>query len=526
MKVEMLGHANVLISSPHGAVLFDPLFYGVHHEGVYDIYPPRSFDLQALGHFDAVVVSHAHADHFDPASLALLPRGVPLIVPSDTEMIACLRGLGFQHLIRAQDFEPIRLGSMELIPTPAAAGALEHGFVLRDEEATVWNMVDTFPSPAAIEQVLERFGPIAALLAPWQPLHDTAVSTGAVPVFPHGMYSAILTTIARINARVVIPGACGFWAVNAAAWTNKLLFPLTRERFIRDLERLDSILAKRVQPLEPGDAVTVTPRGVALDRGLAACVSLEQPYDWRDRAFDPLSLLGPPLREHRGPAASVLECGEAIADFFKKAMPEFVADYERAFVWHRLWEPVYQVEVVFDEGQRRYYTMSFEGGALEVSEGLDPLRTAFVAVTAGLLVGLIAGSLSWDYAMMSGEMRRFSFNYGVDERGLRVPHSVGLHDPLTMMLGAASERENFMANLIEALDENYRQTLREDGREPEQALVQARDAPAIKAVPTFDPTRIAESVMQQVNMAFHKQQQLEVAQPTEESNQDEKHDAS
>lgn len=498
MRIEMHGHANLLVEGRAGAVLFDPLFYGEHHEGVYDVYPARTFDTNKLGHFQAVIISHAHADHFDLSSVALLPRGIPVLTPVDSEIVSCLRGLGFQQIASLHNFEPVEVGALEIIPTPAAAGAVEHGFVLRDGESTVWNLVDTFPSNATIDQVLERYGPIDLLVAPWQPLHDHAVSTGVGPQFPHGMYSRILTMIARINPRVLVPGACGFWAVGAASWTNGLIFPLTRERFIHDLANLDPTLPERIQLLEPGDSLTVSPRGMSRERDLVACVNREGEYKWQDRAFRPLEMVGRPIVEHRGEGVSIDECGEAISALFEEALPEFLEEQADSFVWHRRWQPVIEYEVHFHGEIRRHWTVHFDGEGVRVEAGQSPLRTAMVGITAGVLIGLIAGTCSWDFAEMSGELRRFEFNYAVDSRGLHVPHSVDLTDPLTMMLGSPSGRELFRTTVVEALDESYREALLAAGLDPAEVLASSIEASRATKIAPVDPTAIAESILKNI----------------------------
>ena len=111
-------------------------------------------------------VSHAHADHFDLPSVNLLPRRVPVLLPDDGEMIACVRGLGFTQVAILRDFEAIELGELTIVPTPAAPGAIEHGFILVHDGVTAWNMIDTFPSEAAIDMVLDQYGPIDLLISP------------------------------------------------------------------------------------------------------------------------------------------------------------------------------------------------------------------------------------------------------------------------------------------------------------------------------------------------------------------------
>lgn len=494
MKLEMLGHANLLVRTQAGSLLFDPLFYGVHHEGVYDVYPERELSLASLPHFDAVVLSHAHADHFDLPSVNLLPRSVPILIPDDGEMRACVEGLGFRDIITLHDFETLTIGELKLTPTPASVGAREHGFVLEHEGVRVWNMIDSFPSEAAVAAVLERHGPIDLLLSPWQPLHDSAVSLGAIPMFPHAMYSRILTTIAQVRPRLLVPGACGFRAVGPAAWTNRLLFPLTRERFVHDLALLDPELAANVQVLEPGDGLTITRDGVAFDSALLGYVRAKHEYDWRERAFRPLDLLGPALVEHRE-AASLAECGDALRSLFEQELPAFVEAHPSLFRWHRQWRPIRQYEVVFAGGERLTWSAGFSADGLTVTPGDSPLRTCFSSMTAGLLIGLIGGALSWDFAEMSGELRRIDFTYDVDARGLRLPHTIGLEDPLAVMLSGAVEREQYRAGLVEALAGAYQQAI-------DAGVV--TEAPIAEMVSTsnslIDPTAIATQVMKSLGV--------------------------
>ena len=505
MKIEMLGHANLLVRTSAGSVLFDPPLLPTHHEGVYDVYPPRQLELERLPEFDAVVLSHAHADHFDLPSISLIPRHVPLLLPSDPEMLACLRGLGFRELIELESFEAVRIGELELIPTPPAAGALEHGLLLRSGELTVWNMVDTFPSTATIDAVLQAYGPVDLLFAPWQPLHDTGVSHGVAPHFPHRIYRRILATIAHINPRYLVPGACGFWAVGPAAWTNASLFPLTRERFLDDLGGLGLGLEQRTFPLDPGDALSLSAQGIAREHGLLDYIECSASYDWHARAFRPLELLGPPVREHRGAAACVEECGAALESLLLEALPAFIREHDQAFAQHRAWRVHRQYELVFDGGERRAYSLRFSAEGVEAEAGDTPLHSSQTVVSAGLLVALIASASSWEYAEMSGELRRFDFTYVVDERGLHVPPRP-LSDPLAVLLGSPSEREQYRATMVEALDEHYREAIAQMGLSPEEAF--GPREPALEpASPYIDATAIASSIIEKMGITPGDMQQ-------------------
>lgn len=88
VTVSCLGHASVLISMFGTTLLTDPVLLdrvGVAVPGA-TVGPRRltrpALDVAALPQLDAVCVSHAHADHFDRATLALLPKkSAELIVP-------------------------------------------------------------------------------------------------------------------------------------------------------------------------------------------------------------------------------------------------------------------------------------------------------------------------------------------------------------------------------------------------------------------------------------------------------------
>jgi L-ascorbate metabolism protein UlaG (beta-lactamase superfamily) len=82
LDIRFIGHATVLLESPRGRVLTDPFLRDrlgplSRHGPV-----PDPTDLRQL---DVVLISHAHPDHFDPASLGAIPGRPTVIVP---------RGLG------------------------------------------------------------------------------------------------------------------------------------------------------------------------------------------------------------------------------------------------------------------------------------------------------------------------------------------------------------------------------------------------------------------------------------------------
>jgi hypothetical protein len=67
---------------------------------------------------------------------------------------------------------------------------------------------------------------------------------------------------------LVAPGAAGFRFCGPHAWLNAFLFPISRERFVADLRRLDSTQTAAI--MNPGDTFTIVGDDVTQLRGASA----------------------------------------------------------------------------------------------------------------------------------------------------------------------------------------------------------------------------------------------------------------
>jgi L-ascorbate metabolism protein UlaG (beta-lactamase superfamily) len=448
MKIDHLGHASWLCHGKEGRVLFDPLLLGVHHEGLYDVYPPRTLDPERLPSITGVVVSHAHQDHFDPASIAALPREMPIYTVHDDLILGCLEGLGFTAVTSLAPLQPFRVGSMTLVPTPGADGANEFGFLIIDEDAVVWNLVDTVPHTSTIVETRARARRIDLALTPWQPLQDMQFATGKPIQFPFEMYDTMLQKSLHLGARAIAAGACGFSAIGPAAWSNHIVFPVTRQRWMLDLAEAHPPWAGRLFAVDPGDQLTLDAGEVTAQRSaLDYCRS--EAYQWETLAFRPFEL-GFAQAETRGPAFSMAECQELVRSFFEETVCQHVAEHRDSFEWHFRWRVRQQVEVVFHDG-RGHWLLDFSGDQLRITRERSPLALACSAMTAGVLVGLVAGHVSWDYAKMSGEYRHYQHHYLVDQTGLKRPNPGRLFDVLQGLLAGGRARELALTAEVERL---------------------------------------------------------------------------
>ena len=447
MNIDFLGHATLLVRGREGTVLFDPLLFGIHHEGLYDVFPPRTLDLKGLPQIDLVVVTHRHLDHFDLESLTALPRAIPIAVTDDPLLVRCISALGFKRVKRIANFESIGLGSMKLTATPAAAGGEENGWLIEEGPAVAWNLVDTVPGPEAIAAVKATNPEIDLAIVPWQPLQDVQFPTGEPIVFPYRFYDMLHRNALQIGAKEIATGACGFRAVGHGEWTNQLLFPIPRARFVLDAATANPSWSGAIHTPDPGDVIEVDAGRVRHHRQrLPYCRS--EPYDWAPLAWRP-HLLGYPVAEAT-PEFSLEATRDAVEAFFDQELPDFVAANRSRFEWNFRWEVRHQFEVVFHDGSLSFL-LDFSGASLTVTHERSPLALAQTAITAGALIGLVADAISWDLVLASGLYRYHQHTYRVESTGLVRPADGLLLDPLANALGGAASLERKMIREINRL---------------------------------------------------------------------------
>ncbi|HWX96061.1 MAG TPA: MBL fold metallo-hydrolase [Solirubrobacteraceae bacterium] len=111
-RIVFLGHSTVLIELDGVALLTDPLLrHRVAH--LRRQVPPAA--LEIARHADAVLISHLHHDHLDPASLRLLGRSLPVVVPQGAGRWLRRRGFtGVSELSVGQTLQigPVRVAAV------------------------------------------------------------------------------------------------------------------------------------------------------------------------------------------------------------------------------------------------------------------------------------------------------------------------------------------------------------------------------------------------------------------------------
>ena len=163
MRIVYVGHGTVLVQLDGVVLVTDPLLRSrvAHLRRVHAVAP--------LPPVDAVLLSHLHADHLDFRSLALVPRDVPLILPSGAA--ALVRRRVRRELIELAVGEETRVGTVTIRAVRADHKSGRHplarpveplGFVLAGSQ-TVYFAGDTdlFPEMAALAPLDVALVPVA-----------------------------------------------------------------------------------------------------------------------------------------------------------------------------------------------------------------------------------------------------------------------------------------------------------------------------------------------------------------------------
>jgi len=287
VKVTYIGHATLLIEMGAVRLLTDPN-YERKLGGFLPRVAPPGLAIDQLPRLDALLLTHAHADHLSFRSLDALSRDIPLYAPP--VIARWLHRRGYHHAEALAPGDTVRVGSVDIHAALATHRGNRYGFdrwrsaanmyLLDSGEETCFFAGDTALTPDTHELVQGRLGPTrrqldVALLpigyAPWW--KRTGFRRG------HLTHDDALTLFERLGGRVLVPYHWGtFHHVTARA----------HDAINRLIERLEAHhLRAAVRILEPGETLELTreqtsvadhPKRRAVDRAFegAAAANVER----------------------------------------------------------------------------------------------------------------------------------------------------------------------------------------------------------------------------------------------------------
>jgi L-ascorbate metabolism protein UlaG (beta-lactamase superfamily) len=160
MKIRLIRHATLWVELAGLRLLVDPMFAA---PGAYrsltagksagrNPLAPLPSEVEAWLHPDAVLVTHAHFDHFDSEAARQLPKGVPILCPPVDQ--GRYRKLGFEQVV-AVDQSPLAWNKLQISRVGGRHGSgligramgPVSGFIIQAEQAprlyiagdTVWH---------------------------------------------------------------------------------------------------------------------------------------------------------------------------------------------------------------------------------------------------------------------------------------------------------------------------------------------------------------------------------------------------
>jgi hypothetical protein len=240
-----------------------------------------------------------------------------------------------------------------------------------------------------------------------------------------------LRTAAKVAPRMVVPGAAGFRFCGPAEWANPFLFPISRERFVRDLHRIAPALDARIG--NPGDVFELS-SGKVMHRPAASPFASMVEDDTAMLRFDPAATL-PPLSDPNPPGymrqrieLAVDEVLEGLAAFLARAYVEgdpVVNEYREL-------QATYGIRVVFPEGDERHWRVAFEPAAPRIDASTEPTGATH-AIAGSALAAWVAHERSYFYRRAFSRPSSNLYALETGEDGARVvPREV--HDLLDYYL--------------------------------------------------------------------------------------------
>jgi L-ascorbate metabolism protein UlaG (beta-lactamase superfamily) len=426
MEITVLGHASVLVETGGERILVDPVLRTTPlGSGAFGHCPPRTLHLEHMPRPTVLAITHAHVDHLDPESLALIGRETRVVAPDDPHTLSELRALGFQDVAALGVWDSFSAGGARIHATPTDSGVEEVGYVFEGPGARFWHMSDAEAVPEVGDRIVSTMGPCDVVAAKYQPTTRVMAGhfRGLGSTFDKQQVIDWLEAACATRPKLVFPYASGLAFFGRHAWLNHWVFPYHPEEIAEMLtERLGPRGMGRA--VSPGDVISVTPTGpvvreqgsrfVERAAGGANC-------DWEPLELDRLPGLDSPAERRQ-----LEEQLEALlfgpwAEWIAAQLPApgvGAAFLELGVVW--------QLVVHAGGGERLSYGIDFTKRPLELVQGTLPRANCAVHVSGASLLGVLRGTAGSELLYACGDSVMYERLLGVRDGRFWAPPLEGM----------------------------------------------------------------------------------------------------
>lgn len=398
MRVTLLGHASTLVEVEGRNVLIDPVFGDSFAEGALVPCPSRRVHVERLPRIDLVVLTQGALDHFDVASLARLPRDCKILCPNHGDIVYALEKLGFTMVRTCAPNTLLKLGKFDVLMTASLRHEAELGVVLQDQTGTFWHQSDTVLAPQIVETVRATMGRIDLLFAAYAVEEFAYIGAQRGP-FPAEHLDGAVACARHVAPVLTVPASSGFRYAEPLAWANAFVFPISRERFLRELAR---VAPDRPSAMGlPGDVFEISKHGV--DRHAGASRVAETLEDDTHRIeFDPTALVPPVVDPNLDgyPADVLAREVEATFDSVEAFVRDGYQNTEPVVAEHRRTRMIYGLGIVFPDGHERWWSCRFSPDAPSFERGDGRIRhlTSTHRLPASVVVARARYERRYDFA--------------------------------------------------------------------------------------------------------------------------------
>jgi L-ascorbate metabolism protein UlaG (beta-lactamase superfamily) len=263
MRVTYIGHATLLIEMGGTRLLTDPNFEPKLGKILPRVSPP-GIALDALPKLNAILLTHAHADHLSFESLDRLPNTAPVYAPP---VIAdWLKRLGYKHVVSLAPGDATSIGTITVRAAVATHRGNRYGYDRWRADASMYLMTtDDESCFFAGDTALTDDTHLLVKSALWdvgRELDLALLPIGYAPWWKrsgfrkgHLTHDDALVLFERLRAHTLVPYHWGtFRHVTASAYDA-----INRLRAVLE----DHHLADSVRILEPGESIALASAATA-----------------------------------------------------------------------------------------------------------------------------------------------------------------------------------------------------------------------------------------------------------------------